>query len=43
MTLGVYGLVAGIVKLDDLGLALSKAGSAALQGIGRGILALAPG
>ncbi|MBS4151191.1 DUF808 domain-containing protein [Stutzerimonas balearica] len=42
MTLGVYGLVAGIVKLDDLGLALSKAGSAALQGIGRGILALAP-
>ncbi len=42
MTVGVYGLVAGIVKLDDLGLALSRAGSAALQGIGHGILAVAP-
>lgn len=42
MTLGVYGLVAGIVKLDDLGLALSKAASGAAQRIGRGILWLAP-
>ncbi|MGK9067435.1 DUF808 domain-containing protein [Stutzerimonas chloritidismutans] len=42
MTVGVYGLVAGIVKLDDAGLALSKTGSAAAQGIGRGILAVAP-
>jgi uncharacterized protein len=41
MTLGVYGLVAGIVKLDDLGLYLSrlKGGVAAL---GRGILVAAP-
>ncbi|TLX56021.1 DUF808 domain-containing protein [Stutzerimonas nosocomialis] len=42
MTVGVYGLVAGIVKLDDLGLALSKTGSAMLQSIGHGILAAAP-
>ncbi|NHC11144.1 DUF808 domain-containing protein [Stutzerimonas degradans] len=42
MTIGVYGLVAGIVKLDDLGLALSKAASGAVQAVGRGILWLAP-
>ncbi|MCW3150770.1 DUF808 domain-containing protein [Stutzerimonas stutzeri] len=42
MTIGVYGLVAGIVKLDDLGLALNKAASKAAQSIGRGILWLAP-
>lgn len=42
MTLGVYGLVAGIVKLDDLGLYLSRSASAVTQGIGRGILAAAP-
>ena len=42
MTVGVYGLVAGIVKLDDLGLYLSQRASAAAQGLGRGILALAP-
>ena len=41
MTLGVYGLVAGIVKLDDLGLALSRAGGAP-AGLGRAILAAAP-
>jgi predicted DNA repair protein MutK len=41
MTVGVYGLVAGIVKLDDFGLYLSrKAGGAAA--IGRGILRTAP-
>lgn len=42
MTVGVYGLVAGIVKLDDAGLYLSQKASAALQAIGRGILAFAP-
>jgi predicted DNA repair protein MutK len=42
MTVGVYGLVAGIVKLDDLGLLLTRAGAAAWQALGRGILALAP-
>ncbi|HWP17642.1 MAG TPA: DUF808 domain-containing protein [Burkholderiaceae bacterium] len=42
MTVGVYGLVAGIVKLDDLGLYLSQRPAAALAGLGRGILALAP-
>lgn len=42
ITIGVYGLVAGIVKLDDLGLALSQKGSAALQATGRGILTVAP-
>ncbi|MDQ1091723.1 putative DNA repair protein MutK [Xanthomonas sacchari] len=41
MTAGVYGLVAGIVKLDDLGLYLSRKGAAAAS-IGRGILWLAP-
>ncbi|SFC48625.1 hypothetical protein SAMN05216344_11927 [Polaromonas sp. OV174] len=47
MTIGVYGLVAGIVKLDDGGLYLSqRSGSGALQGLqrslGRGILRAAP-
>jgi hypothetical protein len=42
MTIGVYGLVAGIVKLDDLGLWLHKRGSAAAQTLGRGILLFAP-
>ncbi len=42
MTVGVYGLVAGIVKLDDLGLYLSRQASAAKQAVGRGILAAAP-
>jgi predicted DNA repair protein MutK len=41
MTIGVYGLVAGIVKLDDLGLALSRRGGASAA-LGRGILSLAP-
>ncbi len=41
MTVGVYAVVAGIVKLDDLGLHLSrKAG--ALASLGRGILWAAP-
>ena len=42
MTAGVYGLVAGIVKLDDAGLYLSQAGSQARRSFGRGILWLAP-
>ena len=47
MTVGVYGLVAGIVKLDDGGLYLSqRAGSGAWAGFkrsfGRGILWVAP-
>ncbi len=42
MTVGVYGFVAGIVKLDDLGLWLSRKGSAMVQGVGRAILWAAP-
>ena len=42
MTIGVYGLVAGIVRLDDLGLALALRGSKGVRAIGRGILAAAP-
>lgn len=42
MTLGVYGLVAGIVKLDDLGLWLHRKGSSFAQALGRGILWAAP-
>ncbi len=41
MTVGVYGLVAGIVKLDDLGLYLSERGGAQAA-LGRGILRAAP-
>ena len=41
MTVGVYGLVAGIVKLDDLGLWLSRKAGAA-QALGHGILRAAP-
>ena len=42
MTVGVYGLVAGIVKLDDAGLYLSQRASAAARGFGRLLLAAAP-
>jgi len=47
MTVGVYGLVAGIFKLDDAGLHLSQRdGDGALpsmsRGLGRGILVFAP-
>jgi len=41
MTVGVYGVVAAIVKLDDLGLYLSRKGKA-LAALGRGILHAAP-
>ncbi|WP_193088913.1 DUF808 domain-containing protein [Advenella sp. FME57] len=42
ITVFVYGLVAGIVKLDDLGLYLSSLQSSIAQKIGQGILWLAP-
>lgn len=42
MTIGVYGLVAMIVKIDDLGLYLSEQVSLFKQSIGRGLLAFAP-
>ena len=42
MTVGVYGLVAGIVKLDDAGLHLSKRANGGARALGRGILLAAP-
>jgi predicted DNA repair protein MutK len=47
MTIGVYALVAGIVKLDDAGLHLVKVGAANFWGscrrvLGKGLLRLAP-
>jgi predicted DNA repair protein MutK len=41
MTVGVYGLVAGIVKIDDLGLHLSRKGGA-LKALGGLLLKAAP-
>lgn len=42
MTVGVYGFVAMIVKIDDLGLYLTQQASNLKQAIGRGLLAFAP-
>lgn len=42
MTVGVYGLVAGIVKLDDLGYWLVKRGAGIRRRIGEWILRAAP-
>jgi uncharacterized protein len=42
MTIGVYGIVAGIVKIDDLGLYLSRRASAAARAVGNLLLAAAP-
>jgi predicted DNA repair protein MutK len=42
MTVGVYGLVAAIVKLDDGGLWLSRRPGAVAQALGTGILRAAP-
>lgn len=42
MTIGVYGLVAGIVKLDDAGLYLSQKANAAARSLGKLLLAAAP-
>jgi hypothetical protein len=41
MTVGVYGLVAAIVKIDDLGLALQRRGGA-LGPVGAGLVRFAP-
>jgi len=42
MTAGVYGLVGGIVKIDDLGLWLGRKAHPVAQALGRFLLALAP-
>jgi uncharacterized protein len=42
MTIGVYGLVAGIVKLDDAGLYLSQKKSQLQRAVGRLLLKTAP-
>ena len=42
MTIGVYGLVAGIVKLDDLGLWLCRRANAIAHGVGGAILWATP-
>jgi uncharacterized protein len=42
MTVGVYGLVAGIVRLDDLGLYLSRRAARMAQACGRAIMVAAP-
>jgi predicted DNA repair protein MutK len=42
MTVGVYGLVAGIVKLDDLGAWLGRRTQPVLRATGRALLRLAP-
>ncbi|MDB5756484.1 MAG: hypothetical protein JWR56_2912 [Massilia sp.] len=42
MTVGVYGLVAGIVKLDDAGLYLSRFSNSALKMFGDALLTAAP-
>ena len=42
MTIGVYGLVAAIVKMDDAGLYLIQKQNGAARGFGRALLAAAP-
>jgi predicted DNA repair protein MutK len=42
ITLGVYGVVALIVKMDDIGLHLAKRGAGALRMIGRGLVLAMP-
>ena len=42
MTIGVYGLVAGIVKLDDAGLYLSRRAGRVSRAVGAAILKVAP-
>jgi predicted DNA repair protein MutK len=42
MTVGVYGFVAGIVKMDDVGLWLSRKAGAVSRAVGRFLLAAAP-
>jgi hypothetical protein len=43
MTVGVYGLVAAIVKIDDLGLWLSRQPGRAAQALGLALVQAAPG
>ncbi|HXH14999.1 MAG TPA: DUF808 domain-containing protein [Sphingomonas sp.] len=38
ITIGVYGVVALIVKMDDIGLHLAQRSSAAVQAVGRGLV-----
>jgi predicted DNA repair protein MutK len=42
ITAAVYGVVAGIVKMDDVGLALAQRSSKFAQRIGRGLVAFMP-
>ncbi|MGV0951662.1 MAG: DUF808 domain-containing protein [Azonexus sp.] len=42
MTVGVYGIVAGIVKMDDLGIYLMEKPGALARTIGKGLLLAAP-
>lgn len=42
VTIGVYGLVAIIVKLDDIGLHLAGRGASAVRSLGRGLVRLMP-
>jgi uncharacterized protein len=42
ITIGVYGVVGLIVKMDDIGLNLAQRGSAAVRAFGRGLVAAMP-
>jgi uncharacterized protein len=42
ITIGVYGVVGLIVKMDDIGLNLAQRGTAAVRGFGRGLVAAMP-
>lgn len=42
VTLGVYGAVGLLVKMDDMGLALSKRGGAGAKAFGRGLVSAMP-
>jgi predicted DNA repair protein MutK len=43
ITIGVYGVVALIVKMDDIGLGLAQRRSRLSQGVGRGLVKAMPG
>jgi len=43
VTVGVYGVVGLIVKLDDIGLHLARKNSAFMQTLGRGLVRMMPG
>jgi uncharacterized protein len=42
MTVGIYGLIAALVRLDDIGLALARAAQPGRQAVGRWIVRAAP-